>query len=209
MLSRPHSRTPGCSSCACCARDLLFCALLCIVCALLLGACCARVWWVCARDSALCARLFIVCALLFIFCAQLSSAFCARVLWVGARGFCFLCATFYFLCANLGHFLCALFVGLCAGFNFLCATFYFLCAILTPIVYRCRTYPKLPGLSRNSSRNQSYVELNLANFQFLTTLRGLRCIPWVIGRVCRCDVRRCTRAQRPPNSLRRLATRYL
>ena len=136
MLSRPHSRTPGRSRCTCCARDLLFCALLCIVCALVLGACCVRVWWVCARDSALCARLFIVCALLFILGAQLSSAFCARVLWVGARGFCFLCVTFYFLCANLGHFLCALFVGLCAGFNFLCATFYFLCAILPPIVYR-------------------------------------------------------------------------
>ena len=101
MLSRPHSRTPGRSRCTCCARNLLSCALLWIVHALLLGACCARVWWVCARDSALCARLFIVCALLFIFCAQLSSAFCACVLGVGARGFCFLCATFYFLCAIL------------------------------------------------------------------------------------------------------------
>ena len=138
MLSRPHSRTPGRSRCTCCARNLLSCALLWIVHALLLGACCARVWWVCARDSALCARLFIVCALLFIFCAQLSSASCACVWGVGARGFCFLCATFYFLCANLGHFLCAIFVGLCAGFNFLCAAFYFLCAILTPIVYRWR-----------------------------------------------------------------------
>ena len=36
------------------------------------------------------------------------------------------------------------------------------------------SYPKMPGLSRNSSRNKSYVELKMANFQFLTTARGLR-----------------------------------
>ena len=113
----------------------VFCALLFVFCALISGTFCARFWWVGALDLMSCARLSIFCALfgtpLFTgaFKGGMPNPGPHCVWGVGARGFCFLCATFYFLCANFGHFLCALLVGLCAGFNVLCATFYFLCGI--------------------------------------------------------------------------------